>query len=58
MGAPITGTSRSRRSSTSQRYSQHVLDVSEADQLPEMIREPVFNDQRLRDDICWSVFDA
>jgi hypothetical protein len=26
-------------------------------QLPEAIRELVFDDQRLRNDICWSVFD-
>ena len=28
------------------------------DQLPEAIRELVFDDQRLRNDICWSVFDS
>jgi hypothetical protein len=28
------------------------------DQLPEAIRELVIDDQRLRDDICWSVFDC
>jgi hypothetical protein len=28
------------------------------DQLPEAIRELVLNDQRLRNDICWSVFDC
>jgi hypothetical protein len=28
------------------------------DQLPEMIRELVLDDQRLRNDICWSVFDC
>ena len=28
------------------------------DQLPEAIRELVFDDQRLRNDICWSVFDC
>jgi hypothetical protein len=27
------------------------------DQLPESIRELVLDDQRLRNDICWSVFD-
>lgn len=27
------------------------------DQLPEVIRELVLDDQRLRNDICWSVFD-
>ncbi|HJQ02059.1 MAG TPA: hypothetical protein VJ851_10680 [Jatrophihabitans sp.] len=27
------------------------------DQLPEQIRELVLDDQRLRNDICWSVFD-
>jgi len=27
------------------------------DQLPESIRELVIDDQRLRNDICWSVFD-
>src|SRR6266852_723959 len=27
------------------------------DQLPEAIRELVLDDQRLRNDICWSVFD-
>ena len=27
------------------------------DQLPEAIRELVLHDQRLRNDICWSVFD-
>ena len=28
------------------------------DQLPEAIRELVLDDQRLRNDICWSVFDS
>jgi len=28
------------------------------DQLPEGIRELVLDDQRLRNDICWSVFDC
>ena len=28
------------------------------DQLPEAIRELVIDDQRLRNDICWSVFDC
>ena len=28
------------------------------DQLPEAIRERVLDDQRLRNDICWSVFDC
>ena len=28
------------------------------DQLPEPIRELVLEDQRLRNDICWSVFDC
>jgi thymidine phosphorylase len=28
------------------------------DQLPEAIRELVLDDQRLRSDICWSVFDG
>jgi hypothetical protein len=28
------------------------------DQLPEAIRELVFDDQRLRNDICWPVFDC
>ena len=28
------------------------------DQLPESIRELVIDDQRLRNDICWSVFDC
>jgi len=28
------------------------------DQLPEVIRELVLDDQRLRNDICWSVFDC
>ena len=28
------------------------------DQLPEAIREFVLDDQRLRNDICWSVFDC
>jgi len=27
------------------------------EQLPEAIRELVIDDQRLRNDICWSVFD-
>jgi hypothetical protein len=27
-------------------------------QLPEAIRELVIDDQRLRNDICWSVFDC
>jgi len=27
------------------------------DQLPEAIRELVLDDQRLRNDICWSMFD-
>jgi len=30
---------------------------SQRDQLPEPIRELVLDDQRLRNDICWSVFD-
>jgi hypothetical protein len=28
------------------------------DQLPEAIRELVHDDQRLRNEICWSVFDC
>jgi hypothetical protein len=28
------------------------------DQLPEAIRELVLDDQRLRNDICWSAFDC
>lgn len=28
------------------------------DQLPKAIRELVLDDQRLRNDICWSVFDC
>jgi hypothetical protein len=28
------------------------------DQLPEVIRELVLDDQRLRNDLCWSVFDC
>ena len=28
------------------------------DQLPEAIRELVLDDQRLRNDICWAVFDC
>lgn len=28
------------------------------DQLPEAIRELVLDDQRMRNDICWSVFDC
>ena len=28
------------------------------DQLPETIRELVLDDQRLRNDMCWSVFDC
>ncbi len=28
------------------------------DQLPDTIRELVLDDQRLRNDICWSVFDC
>ena len=28
------------------------------EQLPEAIRELVLDDQRLRNDICWSVFDG
>jgi hypothetical protein len=28
------------------------------DQLPEAIRELVLDDQRLRNDICWRVFDG
>jgi hypothetical protein len=28
------------------------------DQLPEAIRELVLDDQRLRNDICWRVFDC
>ena len=28
------------------------------DQLPETIRELVLDDQRLRNDICWSAFDC
>src|SRR5438132_14239103 len=30
----------------------------QGDQLPEAIRELVLDDQRLRNDICWSVFDC
>jgi hypothetical protein len=30
----------------------------QSDQLPEAIRELVLDDQRLRNDICWSVFDC
>jgi len=30
----------------------------QCDQLPEAIRELVLDDQRLRNDICWSVFDC
>jgi hypothetical protein len=30
----------------------------ERDQLPDAIRELVLDDQRLRNDICWSVFDC
>ncbi|MGI8687313.1 MAG: putative immunity protein, partial [Thermomicrobiales bacterium] len=28
------------------------------EQLPDTIRELVLDDQRLRNDICWSVFDC
>jgi hypothetical protein len=28
------------------------------DRLPEAIRELVLDDQRLRNDLCWSVFDS
>lgn len=28
------------------------------DQLPEAVRELVLDDQRMRNDICWSVFDC
>jgi hypothetical protein len=28
------------------------------EQLPEAIRDLVLDDQRLRNDICWSVFDC
>ena len=28
------------------------------EQLPDAIRELVLDDQRLRNDICWSVFDS
>jgi hypothetical protein len=31
---------------------------SQRDQLPEAIRELVLDDQRLRNEICWSVFDC
>src|SRR5215218_4874502 len=31
---------------------------SQREQLPEAIRELVLDDQRLRNDICWSVFDC
>jgi hypothetical protein len=31
---------------------------SQRDQLPEAIRELVLDDQRLRNDICWSVFEC
>jgi hypothetical protein len=30
----------------------------QSDQLPEAIRQLVIDDQRLRNDICWSVFDC
>jgi hypothetical protein len=33
------------------------LRVRQRDQLPDAIRELVIDDQRLRNDICWSVFD-
>jgi hypothetical protein len=41
--------------------AEHVLDRfdsarPERDQLPEAIRELVLDDQRLRNDVCWSVF--
>jgi hypothetical protein len=32
--------------------------VWQRDRLPEEIRELVLDDQRLRNDICWSVFDC
>jgi len=32
--------------------------VWQRDQLPEPVRELVVDDQRLRNDICWSVFDC
>jgi hypothetical protein len=34
------------------------LRVRQRDQLPDAIRELVIDDQRLRNDICWSVFDC
>jgi immunity protein 5 of polymorphic toxin system len=42
--------------------AEHVLDLFESaqprDLLPEAIRELVLDDQRLRNEICWSVFDC
>jgi hypothetical protein len=46
-GAPADGDGAARRECQWQR-----------DQLPEAIRELVLDDQRLRNDICWSVFDC
>jgi hypothetical protein len=36
----------------------HVECRWQRDQLPEAIRELVLDDQRMRNDICWSVFDC
>ena len=38
--------------------AEHVLPLFEAVQLPAAIRELVLEDQRLRNEICWSVFDG
>ena len=45
--------------STGERESAGWLECQwQREQLPEAIRELVLDDQRLRNDICWSVFDC
>ncbi|TQN27578.1 hypothetical protein FHX37_4299 [Haloactinospora alba] len=43
---------------TSQNEARRLECQWQRDQLPEEIRELVLDDQRLRNDICWSVFDC
>jgi len=47
-----------RHSRRGDREGQRGSEAGGSNQLPEAIREPVLDDQRLRNDICWSVFDV
>jgi hypothetical protein len=51
-GRTCCGTERRERGCKSTRVAW------QRDQLPEAIRELVLDDQRLRNDICWSVFEC